>query len=411
MKQARNVLCTLLLVLTSWGCPNSHTLENEAQNEDSTIDSDDDAIGIDIQGTSPKENVDTATNFEIDSHAENIGDTNSEPDSRESDGTPTDEDSESTFDAGVETTPDSEENSESLVDMNTDSTTDSMLDTETGTTFEDGPLRIVAIGDIHGTLDSAQALLREVDLVDDTGAWVGENAVLVQIGDQVDRGDFDREVIDLFERLKGEAAIVGGQVISLIGNHEIRSVQWTFSNTTDASLASFYDIEYDTEDEALMALSEKYRGRAAAFRPGGVYARILATRKVVQILDGIVFSHAGVMPEYAQYGIEQMNQETSDWLLGIGQEPQYVIKEKASDSPIWTRDFGESDVDCEKVDEALAQLKADRMVVGHTIQDGINAVCSDRLFRIDVGIYEGHPPAALEIIGDEIRIIDLQNIF
>jgi hypothetical protein len=45
------------------------------------------------------------------------------------------------------------------------------------------------------------------------------------------------------------------------------------------------------------------------------------------------------------------------------------------------------------------------MVVGHTIQEEINEACDGRLHRIDIGIYQGGVPAALEIVGDTHRII------
>ena len=65
--------------------------------------------------------------------------------------------------------------------------------------------------------------------------------------------------------------------------------------------------------------------------------------------------------------------------------------------------------DCGALQQALSMLPgAARMVVGHTIQEaGINSACSDRVFRIDVGLSKGcgnGEPQVLEIIDDkEIR--------
>lgn len=105
--------------------------------------------------------------------------------------------------------------------------------------------RVVAIGDLHGDLGAAKKALRAAGATDDRGAWIGGKLVVVQTGDQIDRGAEDREVLDLFERLKGEAARAGGELISLAGNHEIMNVQ--------------FDFRY--------VVPEAYRSEAASFAP------------------------------------------------------------------------------------------------------------------------------------------------
>jgi hypothetical protein len=53
-------------------------------------------------------------------------------------------------------------------------------------------------------------------------------------------------------------------------------------------------------------------------------------------------------------------------------------------------------------------LKAQRMVVGHTVQkDGITSGCNDRVWRIDVGMakHYGGRPQVLEIQAGKVRSI------
>lgn len=79
---------------------------------------------------------------------------------------------------------------------------------------------------------------------------------------------------------------------------------------------------------------------------------------------------------------------------------------------VWSRDYSNEDEQycrCDKLKEALAAIPgAERMVVGHTIQEcGINSACSEQVFRIDVGMSEGcgnHDVQVLEIHNDkEVR--------
>ena len=79
------------------------------------------------------------------------------------------------------------------------------------------PERIVAIGDLHGDLDHARRGLRLAGVVDEQDRWIGGSAVLVQTGDEIDRGDDDRDILDRIEDLKAQAALAGGEVIALSG--------------------------------------------------------------------------------------------------------------------------------------------------------------------------------------------------
>lgn len=83
---------------------------------------------------------------------------------------------------------------------------------------QDTPLYI--IGDIHGQYQKLVELLRGSGLIDAGLGWAGGSARLWLMGDFFDRGPSAIEVIDLVIRLQHEAAAAGGQVASLIGNHE-----------------------------------------------------------------------------------------------------------------------------------------------------------------------------------------------
>jgi len=77
------------------------------------------------------------------------------------------------------------------------------------------------IGDIHGHLKKLVKLLRDAELIDASHSWKAGTASLWFMGDFVDRGPDGVAVLDLVMRLQTEAAVSGGSVSSLLGNHEM----------------------------------------------------------------------------------------------------------------------------------------------------------------------------------------------
>ena len=66
----------------------------------------------------------------------------------------------------------------------------------------EGEQRIVAFGDVHGDLEAARGALRLAGAIDEQDHWIGGDLIVVQTGDQLDRGDQEQEILDLFERLR-----------------------------------------------------------------------------------------------------------------------------------------------------------------------------------------------------------------
>ena len=277
---------------------------------------------------------------------------------------------------------------------------------EPRTTFP-GAARVVAVGDLHGDLAATRAALRLAGAIDARDHWAGGDLVVVQTGDAIDRGDADREIIDLFSRLEIEAAEAGGAFRPLLGNHDLMNVEGNFKYVSARGMGSFDDLAGPLLGRPdLLAFPPLQRARAAAFRPGGPVAGILARRNVVAIVGDTVFVHAGVLPAHVAYGLEKLNRETRAFVRGARQALPAVMDRKAS--PVWTRLYSEEETPsaatCATLGEALAGLGVKRMVVGHTVQpQGVNAGCDGRVWRIDTGMskaYEGGPIQALEIAGN-----------
>ncbi len=268
--------------------------------------------------------------------------------------------------------------------------------------------RIIAIGDVHGDLEATRRALRLAGAVDEGGNWIGGDLVVVQTGDQLDRGDEEQEILDWFRKLTIEAREAGGAFHVLNGNHELMNAKLDLRYVTPGGYIDFEDaVEVDDADSLLATYEEGERARAAAFRPGGPYARLLAERNVAVIVGQTVFVHGGIVPEHARYGLERLNREVRSWLLGLSPEPELFARKG---SPVWDRHYSHDvdEADCSILAETLEMLGARRMVVGHTVQeDGITSYCGGSVWCIDVGIarHYGGDLQVLEIVGDQVRTL------
>jgi hypothetical protein len=272
------------------------------------------------------------------------------------------------------------------------------------------PARLVAIGDLHGDLAATRKVLMLAGAIDAKDAWIGGKLVVVQTGDAIDRGDDDRAILDLLERLKVDAAKAGGALVAMSGNHEIMNASFDFRYVTEPAFGTFGDVKPKNPGvaAALEHVDAPARGRAAAFAPGGPYANMIAARPVVYRAGDTVFVHGGVLPKHVAYGLDRINDETRAWLLGDRSEPPRILVQE--DGPIWSRMYSAAPgrEECAILNETLTKLGAKRMVMGHTVQRaGISPACEAKGWRIDVGLsrFYGGPTQALAIEGDVVTVL------
>lgn len=307
--------------------------------------------------------------------------------------------------------------------------------------------RVVAIGDVHGDLAALTAALRLGGLIGaagETPAWRGGRTKCVVVGDMLDRGDEELQVLNLLDVLRGEARLAGGSVTCLLGNHEVMNVCGDFRYTSHASNKGFAALEA----EVLQGLggawgafadvpdAPKYPGlrtRAAAFAPGGLLARRLSRFPVVALIHGTLFVHAALTVQALGGGgsnsdplpLRAINRAAGAWLRGgdVNSSPMIPRALVGPESLVWSRQFGKpvgtqlAANDAADLAAALAAVGARRMVVGHTPQapggPGINAAGprgGGQCWRIDTGMAQtmGGKVEALEITsfrsGKEARV-------
>lgn len=261
--------------------------------------------------------------------------------------------------------------------------------------------RLVAIGDLHGDLEATRKALQLAGVIDEAGRWTGGKTVVVQLGDQTDRGDDELEILDLLERLSTEARGKGGAVHVLNGNHELMNADGDFRYVTQDGMKDACERARGKD-----ALCDPEQARRELFEPGGAVAKLLSRRNTAVIVGRTLFVHGGIRPKYAEQGLAGFNQEVRSWLRKEGPRPAMMDD---PEGPIWTRAYSEPDQpDCAEVEQVLKILDIDRMVVAHTVQvPGIAARCDDRVWRIDVGLarHYGGPLEILEITGSTVRVL------
>ncbi len=227
-----------------------------------------------------------------------------------------------------------------------------------------GQPRIVAIGDIHGSIDGIKSILEITGLIDGNSKWIGGKAQLLQTGDYMDRGAGVRQVLDLLMSLEDQAKSAGGRAFSLLGNHEVMNLIGETRDATPEIFATFADAGSEKrrqsgwEDYAKLSAAKKEKGEPvptvyaqskdawmAAHPPGfieykdaigpkGKYGEWLRGKPMVTEVGGNIFMHAGINPATAPAKIDDLN----DQLRGeIKRMDSFV--EKLVDAKLATRDF------------------------------------------------------------------------
>jgi hypothetical protein len=122
-----------------------------------------------------------------------------------------------------------------------------------------------------------------------------------------------------------------------------------------------------------------------------------------------LFVHGGALARYLEGdgALDAINEGARAFFLGQSPLPEAL---HAEEGPVWYRGFALADdaATCAQLDAALAAAHANRMVIGHTVQDaGIGSACEGRVWRIDVGLARvyGGPIQALEITDAGTRVI------
>ncbi|MEM7097758.1 MAG: metallophosphoesterase [Pseudomonadota bacterium] len=293
----------------------------------------------------------------------------------------------------------------------------------------DAPVYVV--GDVHGAYQSLFELLHSNGLIDEAGNWQAEDSILVSVGDLLDRGPGSRAVMDLFMNLSVQAPQEGGQVIVLMGNHEMMNLLSEYRDVSEAEIAAFSDLT----------------GYARAMSRQGAYGQWLEQLPLVVRVNDWLLMHGGLTARMAmqlnqvntraQQALEQLRRygeaQVSDGLLASG--TSYIDHALASDTaspsiqqaasepalggqgPAWYR--GNSGchplIERENIAEVLSITGARGIVVGHTPTPAreVTSRFGGRVLAVDTGMlastYRG-APRLLRLQGDKRHVFGLGGL-
>ncbi|ESL11025.1 serine/threonine protein phosphatase [Trypanosoma rangeli SC58] len=262
--------------------------------------------------------------------------------------------------------------------------------------------RIIAVGDLHGDLNQALSILHVTGLVDKRQHWTGKDAYLVQLGDVLDVGPDDFAIVRLLMKLEEEAQAEGGNVIQLLGNHEIRNLLG----------------DYNAVDRASLARSGGKHGRTESLSNRTALGMYLRTRKAIFHHKEFLFMHGGFSTATGRTinGIKAVDKFNAAMRDALVYNKQSSMGKTALDldekryrkvaNPILVRSI--YNVRCSELKKVLAKkfpgIKS--VVVGHVPHNPHDfsdwRLCGGRLIDIDFGLSrwkEGDPGhvAALEI--------------
>lgn len=273
-----------------------------------------------------------------------------------------------------------------------------------------GVRRVVALSDIHGSLQRLVATLSEAGLIDRDarGAWrwSGADTVCVVTGDLCDRGPQSLEVFRLLRDLEGEAARAGGRLVVTLGNHEVMLLSGEVAARAARSPPGRRE-GYQATLDSLAGAGEPLDQLLAPTGWLGTYLRRMPVMVVVN--ERLGFMHAGLGAPRTRAQLAEGLRRVVD---GDDWQDEFLsprTEEGLAACPVWARSWWD---DPAGVDAMLEALELDGLVFGHTrtafVPPGdragrgeVRAGPRGKLFKIDVGMtpaYGDSQGGSLEVL-------------
>ncbi|KAF8718616.1 hypothetical protein AX14_011694 [Amanita brunnescens Koide BX004] len=294
---------------------------------------------------------------------------------------------------------------------------------------------IVAIGDLHGDMENTRRVLEFSDVVDDNLDWSGKVDILVQTGDIIDRGDDTIVLFDTMDKLRAQAAAKGGQVLSLLGNHEWMNALGDWGGVFPSEIETFGGAEARQEMISTGKIGQTWATNyITALRlplhpsmgpPNTPYPASTLNDQNENVAGdnydyvdqeeshplshaALSFVHGGLSPTYRNLApfptrINELSasllrksqdrkqprpcppQPCPDLPPGATDEEEELYR---NNGPLWYRGWAEHPEEqvCNEVEEVLGKTGTKRMIMGHTPNfKKIVSRCNGKIIIIDTG--------------------------
>ena len=279
--------------------------------------------------------------------------------------------------------------------------------------------KIVAIGDLHGDILQLITILIHSKLIKKKHTnkcvsnsdydiknweWTGCSTYLVQLGDIFDGGGrsykdtFDDNEVEIYKflvNLKKMAKEKKGNVILIIGNHEIMNFNKNYNYVQDKTLNKCLiqnDNDYTYKLNTSKTCNTSHRDKLFAIPNGPLAKSMCHIMKGVVKINNNIFCHGGISEIISRkYNIKEINIVLQLYLSGKKKYDDKLFQSiYGNDGIIWHRAYSKDNSACTQLKNTLTNLDATRMIVGHTPQkEGITNRCKEytkNLWAIDVGL-------------------------
>lgn len=228
------------------------------------------------------------------------------------------------------------------------------------------------VGDVHGQYEPFVSILRHAGLIDDSLNWIGGSARMLQIGDIFDRGPQAREADALLDKIQMQAAKAGGEIIRLVGNHELEILLSNFSISGLQGTEAIHLREKFTAQVLNGQLRAAYAYKGFLFTHAGVTGRLYkifqmqlddANPHNIAVLINLIFKES-IKHQFFKHPIFNISVSRSgtDNFGGIFWEDLLDLVDSFPQSPIW-------------------------QVVGHTQVERIIIDPVSRIIPVDAGMH------------------------
>ena len=245
---------------------------------------------------------------------------------------------------------------------------------------------LYVVGDVHGRYDQMSNLLIKAKIIDENLNWIAGKSHIVFLGDVFDRGDDVTKVLWFIYNLEEKAALAGGKVHLVLGNHEIMTMtkDLRYVSRKERNIAVAHGLSYD-----------------ALFHPINSHLGAWLRSKVSVLKIGkIVFAHGGIL-DLGPISLEEFNNTAYYYM----EDPMYLdVMKDAPDStkydpnswyemryffynsegPYWFRGYVNTDTLGPQLNTMLDKHSSKIHVVAHTTLETITEKYDGKLLTTDL---------------------------
>lgn len=234
------------------------------------------------------------------------------------------------------------------------------------------PNKMLVISDIEGNFKGFKSILIGNKIIDKKFNWTFGNNHLVLVGDFFDRGLNVTECLWLIYKLEKEAEQQGGKIHFILGNHEMMNLKGQLRYIRD---------KYRENADTLQLDYKKW------YANNSELGKWLRTKNGVEKIGDYLFVHAGISKDFPEkYSLKDINDN-----IRISIDKNFEKNEERRDDifignkgPLWYRGISAKDENQNDIEKTLANYKASKMIIGHTIFDEMQYLYNEKIIVIDL---------------------------